>query len=196
MIIGVTGGIGSGKTTVVKLFEEFKNVAVYIADIEAKKLTNSSSIIKKKIIKEFGEKAYSNTVINNKYIAHIVFNNTKKLAVLNDIIHPEVKKHFLDFVKKNRKKAYVIYESALLFETKSNFFCDKIICVTGSLQLRIDRVIKRDNITREEVLNRISNQLPQEKKVLQSHYCINNTDKEFAKKSVHEIHNILTKKTV
>lgn len=194
MIIGVTGGIGSGKTTVVKLFEKFNNIAVYIADVEAKKLINSSLKIQQKITKEFGENAYANNTLNNKYIANIVFNNKKKLTVLNSIIHPEVKKHFLNFSLHKKSSAYIIYESALLFETKSNLFCDKIICVTAPLQLRIERIIKRDEITREEVLSRISNQLNQEKKKIQSHYCINNINIETTKNTVNKIHNILTKK--
>lgn len=194
MIIGVTGGIGSGKTTVVNLFENFKNVAVYIADVEAKKLTNSSLTIQQKIIKEFGENAYLNNTLNNKYLAKIVFNNKEKLALLNGIIHPEIKSHFLKFSLENKNADYILYESALLFETKSNLFCHKIICVTAPLELRIERVIKRDKITREEVLRRISNQLNQEKKEIQSHYCINNISIETTKKVINKIHNILTKK--
>ncbi|WP_337994868.1 dephospho-CoA kinase [Polaribacter ponticola] len=122
MIIGLTGGIGSGKTTVANYFSEFKNVAIYIADIEAKKLMNSSQIIKEKLIKEFGEEAFLDNVLNREYISSIVFNNKDKLSSLNAIVHPEVKKHFKDFVKNNVDKLYIIYENAILFESKSNFF--------------------------------------------------------------------------
>jgi dephospho-CoA kinase len=100
MIVGLTGGIGSGKTTVAKFFSEFKNIAVYTADLEAKKLMNSSKIIKDNLIKEFGELAFVNQKLNRKYIAEIVFKDKEKLANLNDIVHPEVKINFLKIIVK------------------------------------------------------------------------------------------------
>ena len=100
MVVGLTGGIGSGKTTVAKLFSKFNDVAIYIADIEAKKLMNSSEIIKKKLIKQFGESSFVNQKLNRNYISEIVFNDKEKLSILNAIVHPEVKKHFQDFIKK------------------------------------------------------------------------------------------------
>lgn len=193
MIIGVTGGIGSGKSTVVNFFEKHKNVAVYIADIEAKKLITSSKTIQQKIISNFGEAAYLNGVLNRKYLADIVFKNKQKLKILNDIIHPEVKKDFLKFSSHRKDKAYVIYESALLFETKSNTICDKIICVVAPLATRIKRVMQRDRISKEEVLQRISNQINQDKKAMQSHYCINNISLQTTQNQVNRIHKILTK---
>jgi dephospho-CoA kinase len=195
MIVGVTGGIGSGKSTVVQFFESFKNVAVYIADIEAKKLMHISAIIQQKIKESFGEEAYLNGNLNRKYLAEIVFKNKQKLLVLNGIIHPEVKKDFLNFCGKQKDKAYVIYESALLFETQSNTIFDKIICVSAPLEVRIDRVIKRDEITREEALQRVSNQMSQEKKIIQSHYHIENINLKTTKNQVDRIHNFLTKKS-
>lgn len=195
MIVGVTGGIGSGKSTVVRFFEKYKNVAVYIADVEAKKLIHTSKIIQKKITENFGKKAYLEDVFNRKYLADIVFKDKEKLSVLNGIIHPEVKKDFLKFSLKQRNKAYVIYESALLFETGSNLICDKIICVSAPLETRIKRVVERDRTTREQALSRISNQMKQEKKIVQSHYHIENLNLSFTKNHVSRIHNILTKKT-
>jgi dephospho-CoA kinase len=194
MIIGLTGGIGSGKTTVAKFFSEYKNVAIYIADIEAKSLMNSSEIIKKKLINEFGENSYSDQKLNRKYISDIVFNNTEKLAVLNSIVHPEVKNHFKKFIEKNLDKTYIIYENAILFESKSNLFCDYIISVYANLSTRIDRVTVRDTSTKEEVFLRIQNQWNEDKKLLQSNYIVSNEDLAETENQVHTIHNILTEK--
>jgi dephospho-CoA kinase len=194
MIVGLTGGIGSGKTTVAKFFSEFDNVAIYIADFEAKKLMNSSKIIKDKLIKEFGELAFINDALNRKYIAEIVFKDHEKLAKLNAITHPEVKKHFEKFVKINNKKDYIIYENAILFETKSNAICDVIITVFADLNTKIQRVIARDSSTKKEVLNRMKNQWQDGKKILQSNYIICNENLDETRNQVRGIHNILTGK--
>lgn len=194
MIVGVTGGIGSGKTTVVKLFQEFDDVAIYIADFEAKKLMNSSTIIRTKIIENFGEEAYTDNVLNRTFLAKEVFNNKNQLEVLNSIVHPEVRNHFKEFVFKNKNKAFIIYEAAILFESGSANFCNFIITVHVDLEERIHRIIARDNTTREEVLQRIHNQWKEDKKLLQTHYIICNNSLENTRIQVNKIHNILTKK--
>jgi dephospho-CoA kinase len=194
MIVGLTGGIGSGKTTVAKFFSEFKNIAVYTADLEAKKLMNSSKIIKDNLIKEFGELAFVNQKLNRKYIAEIVFKDKEKLANLNDIVHPEVKINFQEFVKNNSKKDYIIYENAILFESKSNLICDIIITVFADINTKILRVIDRDSSTKKEVLNRMKNQWQEDKIILQSNYIIYNELLDETKWQVNKIHNILTKK--
>jgi dephospho-CoA kinase len=194
MIVGLTGGIGSGKTTVVNFFKEFSNIAVYIADVEAKKIMNSSIIIKSKLIKEFGKNSYENNTLNKTFLADIVFKDKEKLKILNSIVHPEVLLHFQEFVLKNTNKNYVLYENAILLENKSNLFCDFIITVTAPLDTRVQRVILRDNSTKTSVLNRIRNQWSEEKKTIQSHYVINNSSLEKTKIQVNRIHNILTKK--
>ena len=194
MIVGLTGGIGSGKTTVVQFFQEFPNVAIYIADMEAKKLMNSSSKIQSKIIKEFGKESYKNNQLNKGFIADIVFKDKKKLAVLNAIVHPEVDKHFQKFVANNKDKSYILYENAILFENGSNLFCDVIITVSTPLATRIQRVMQRDQSTRETVIDRIKNQWIEDKKTLQSNYIIENTSLENTQNQVLKIHNILTKK--
>ena len=158
MVVGLTGGIGSGKTTVTKFFQEFSNVAVYIADIEAKKLMNASASIQSKIIKEFGKESYKNNQLNSSFIADIVFKDKNKLASLNAIVHPEVEKHFQEFVTNNKDKSYILYENAILFENESNLFCDVIITVSAPLETRIQRVMQRDQSTRETVIDRIKNQ--------------------------------------
>ncbi|WP_334058493.1 dephospho-CoA kinase [Polaribacter sp. P097] len=193
-IVGLTGGIGSGKTTVAKLFAEFNNVAVYIADVEAKKLMNSSAVIKEKVELEFGKESYKNNELDRTYISNIVFKDKSKLQVLNKIVHPEVRKHFQDFIKKQTNKAFIIYEAAILFESKSNLLCDFIITVYVDLETKIERVISRDNTTKIEVLNRMKNQLNDTPKILQSNYVIFNKNIQETKLQVEKIHNILTEK--
>jgi len=194
MIIGLTGGIGTGKSTVANFFAKFPNIVIYTADIEAKKLMNSSKIIQEKIINEFGIDSFLNDVLQRDYLAKIVFNNPEKLSKLNLIVHPEVKKHFQDFVKKNANKLFIIYENAILFESKSNLFCDVIITVFSRLETRIQRVMKRDNVTKQDVFDRIKNQLSEESKLLQSHYIILNEDLDNTQNQVKNIYKILTKK--
>ena len=194
MVVGLTGGIGSGKTTVAKLFSKFNDVAIYIADIEAKKLMNSSEIIKKKLIKQFGESSFVNQKLNRNYISEIVFNDKEKLSILNAIVHPEVKKHFQDFIKKNIDKTYIIYENAILFESGSNLLCDYIITVYANVNTKIERVILRDSSTKEVVESRMKNQWNDSKKIVQSNYIICNENLEETKTQVNKIHNILTEK--
>ncbi|MBT7815976.1 MAG: dephospho-CoA kinase [Polaribacter sp.] len=194
MVVGLTGGIGSGKTTVAKLFSKFNDVAIYIADIEAKKLMSSSEIIKKKLIKQFGESSFVNQKLNRNYISEIVFNDKEKLSILNAIVHPEVKKHFQDFIKKNIDKTYIIYENAILFENGSNLLCDYIITVYANVNIKIERVILRDSSTKEVVESRMKNQWNDSKKIVQSNYIICNENLDETKTQVNKIHNILTEK--
>ncbi|CAL2101837.1 Dephospho-CoA kinase [Tenacibaculum sp. 190130A14a] len=193
MVVGITGGIGSGKSTVVAMFSKMKNVTVYIADAEAKKLMNTSETIKNSLIKEFGEKTYINNELNRAYLASIVFKDKHKLATLNAIVHPQVHQHLSNFIKDNNDKDYIVYENAILFENNSNQFCDKIVTVTAPLDIKIQRVIQRDGVTREDVLHRIKNQWSDEKKLLLSHYKIFNIDLAITNKDVLRIHNYLTK---
>ena len=192
MVVGLTGGIGSGKSTIVKMFSEFENIAIYIADDEAKKLMVTSPKIKTQLITEFGEQVYINNKLNRAYLASIVFNNKEKLAILNAIVHPVVNEHLQNFIKENSNKNYILYENAILFENGSDSFCDKIITVTAPINVRINRVIKRDNSTIEEVKNRIKNQWSETKKNLQSNYLIENISLTKSKEQVLKIHNYLT----
>lgn len=194
MIVGLTGGIGSGKSTIAKLFASLPNVVVYIADDEAKKLMNSSNKIKDNLIKEFGLKTYLNNKLQTDFLSKIVFNNPEKLAKLNAIVHPEVKSHFLNFVHKTASKNLIIYENAILFESKSNTYCDLIITVFSPLSERIHRVANRDNCSEATVLKKIKNQLNEDSKLLRSHYVIYNETAENNNNQVNFIYNILTKK--
>lgn len=171
-IIGLTGGIGSGKTTVANYLLE-KNIPVYIADDEARKITNSKKVIDK-IVAIFGNEVLKNSKIDRAALAKIVFKDKEKLAQLNAIIHPEVKKHFKKWLKSKLDYKFVVKESAILFESGSYKDCDAIILVTAPLEVRIERTMKRDKIDRESVLQRINNQMSEEEKIKKSDYIIQN----------------------
>lgn len=195
-IIGITGGIGSGKSTVASLFAKFDKTVVYTADVEAKKLMDTSTIIRDKLTKCFGKESYVNDELNRDFISKIVFQNPEKLKELNSIVHPEVRKHFTDFIEAHKNCELLFYENAILFETKTNLHCDKVISVFVSLESRIQRIIERDKTTKEAVLARIKNQWKEDKKLLQSHYIIYNNTLLQTQKQVNKIHNFLTKKPV
>ncbi|NQW36255.1 MAG: dephospho-CoA kinase [Flavobacteriales bacterium] len=163
IIVGLTGGIGSGKTTVAKLFESL-GIPVFYADDEAKKLMQTSEILKSKISATFGDKAYLNNTLNRAYLADLVFTDKANLNRLNALVHPEVKRHFINWVSQ-QSTPYVIYENAILFETNSASQFDFIITVTANIETRIDRIINRDNVARQMVLDRINNQWKDEDKI-------------------------------
>ena len=154
MIVGLTGGIGSGKTTALNCFKEFKNVAVYIADVEAKKLMNSSPVVREhNYTMPLVTKSFSDQDLQSVHsLAKLVFRDTAKTATAQcQIVHPEVAKHFTEFCQlMNKDKAYVLYENAILFETKNDHFCDCVITVCAALEARISRIIKRDATTRRQ----------------------------------------------
>ncbi|QTE22961.1 dephospho-CoA kinase [Polaribacter cellanae] len=195
MIVGLTGGIGSGKTTVAKMFAKKQDVVIYIADLEAKKLMNSSEKIKTKLIFEFGAETYKNNQLNKSFIANIVFKDKSKLAILNSIVHPEVRNHFQTFIEEHKEKTYIIYENAILFESKADTQCDFIISVFVPLDIRIERVLERDVTTKPQILERINNQWKEDKKLLQSNYIIENLSLKITENQVNIIHNILTEKS-
>ncbi|WP_300568238.1 dephospho-CoA kinase [Flavobacterium sp.] len=178
-IIGLTGGIGSGKTTIAKLFEA-EGIPVYIADTEAKKIMKLPETIQK-ISEVFGENVIKNHHIDSKALSSIVFNDPEKLKILNSIVHPLVKKHFNDWVKENNQFPFVIKEAAILFESGSYVYCDKIITVIASEETRIMRVVQRDNASRQEVLDRIKNQWSDSQKISKSDYVIENENLEETK---------------
>ena len=196
MIVGLTGGIGSGKTTVAEVFKKLDSVAVYIADIEARKIMNSSVVIRTQLLQAFGKETYKNNELNRQYLANTVFESEEKLTILNNIVHPEVKKHFLDFATRNADKSYVLYESAILFESNSSQQCDFIISVFLDKEERIKRVLDRDKTNKKEVLSRINSQWKEDKKLLSSNYIIFNYAIQDTEKSVLKIHNILTEKAL
>jgi dephospho-CoA kinase len=174
IIIGLTGGIGSGKTTVAKLFIEL-GVPVYFTDVEAKILMNNSEAIRNELVDQFGKDTFRNGELNREYLAKIIFNNKEQLSIINGIVHPKVKNHFKIWVK-NQDAPFVIQESALIFENNKQNDFDKIITITAPLRIRIQRVMNRDNVTEEQVLDRIKNQIDDEFKVKNSSFIIHNID--------------------
>ncbi len=194
MVVGLTGGIGSGKSTVLERFNTLGNIAVYNADVEAKKLMNTSAVIKSKLIHLFGKEAYNDDQLNRSYISGIVFTDKEKLKDLNAIVHPEVYKHLHSFIKENQSKDYVLYENAILFENNSDVFCDYIITVIVNEKSRIERVIARDHVSEKEVKERIGNQWIDAKKALLSNYIVINENSKTLDTQIIKIHNNLTKK--
>jgi dephospho-CoA kinase len=190
--VGLTGGIGSGKTTVANFFSEL-GIPIYYADLEARRLMKSSSLIKRKLIKEFGNDAYKDGELNTSFLASIVFKDKSKLAQINSIIHPEVAKDFLSWIKK-QNAPYVIEESAILFENNLIDHFDYIITVTAPADVRINRIIKRDNTSKKEVLLRMDNQWDDKKKIELSDYIIHNLELSDTKKQVKELHKTILKK--
>ena len=188
-IIGLTGGIGSGKTTVANHFIG-AGIPVYIADDEARKIMQSPQILRE-IEKIFGSVIFKKEVLNRQKLAEIVFSNSDKLKQLNAIIHPAVKKHFGNWILNYKNSPFVIYETAILFESGSYKGCDKIITVTAPLETRIERVIQRDKTSRENVLKRIKMQWTDDQRLGKSDFVIENINPEITKSEVGKILKIL-----
>lgn len=188
-IIGLTGGIGSGKTTIANYFKSF-GIPVYIADDEARKIMQSAQILEA-IKKVFGETVFENDKLNREELAKIVFNSPEKLEKLNKIVHPAVKKHFEHWLLQHTAAPYVIYEAAILFESGSYKNCDLVITVTAPVESRIQRVVERDKTTRELVLKRINAQWTDEQRISKSDFVIENTSIETTKLEVVKILKIL-----
>lgn len=175
--IGITGGIGSGKTTICKIFELLE-IPVFYADEEAKNLMIRNPDVVQQIKNEFGNEAYlPDHSLNRKYISDIVFKDIAKLSNLNNIVHPAVFKAFKDW-SALQNAPYVLKEAALLFESKSNLLNHANIFVSSPLDLRIKRVMKRDELTEEKVMERISKQMPEQDKEKLSDYIIYNNEED------------------
>ena len=186
MIVGLTGGIGSGKSTIAKEFAVL-GIAVFNSDEQAKALIATDAQVKERIIAAFGEEAYQNGEYNRDYIAQIVFNNPEKLAILNGIVHPALAKYFKQWAKK-QTSPYVVKEAAILFESGSYKDCDYIITVTAPEEVRIARVMARDHCTEAQVLARMVQQWTDEQRIALSNAVIENIDLESAKEQVKRIH--------
>ncbi|WP_454059568.1 dephospho-CoA kinase [Elizabethkingia ursingii] len=186
-IIGLTGGIGSGKTTVARFIEEM-GYPVYNSDTRAKDLVNESGDLKAAIIQLLGPEAYDeNGLYDRKYVGSVVFSNDELLKQLNAIIHPAVNKDFHDWVKRQSREV-IFKETALLFELKLNLQCDKSLLVTADESIRIKRVMDRDSKTYREVEKVIDNQMPERKKIRLADYVIeNNSDMQHLRLSTEKI---------
>lgn len=190
-VVGLTGGIGSGKTTVARMFENL-GVPVYIADKEAKQLMNTSSILREKLTNLLGEEAYTETELNRPFIASKIFNNKQLLQKMNAIVHPEVRKHFQNWVKQ-QNTIYVIKEAAIIFEEQMQSQYDKIILVTADKQERIKRVLKRDETTEQKIKAIMENQLDDSEKIKLADYVIENNNLKETHIQVEALHKILLK---
>lgn len=185
-IIGLTGGIGSGKSTVAKYIAS-KGVPVYIADDEARVIMLNEEVIAE-IQAVFSDNILTNeNTLDRVKIANIVFNNPDKLKELNEIVHPKVKKHFTNWLKRHKKDPFIVKEVAILFETGGDKDCDAVILVTAPEEIRLQRTITRDNSTVDNVKKRMNNQLPDVEKVKKSTFVINNINLEDTYFQVDEI---------
>lgn len=189
-IVGITGGIGSGKTTVCKVFETL-GIPVYDADQRAKELYNESNTLRKKVIAEFGDKVYSEGKLVPQKLAEIVFGDEQKLEKLNSLVHPEVRKDFSEWLKTQVNVPFVLREAAILIESGSHKDCDKIIVVNAPEETRIERVMKRNKLSREDVQNRIDQQWKDEERNKYADFIIDNSGAKHLIPQVLEIYNKL-----
>ena len=189
-VIGLTGGIGSGKSCVLEIFKKI-GISTYSADESAKKLISSDKKIIYSIKQLFGEDIYYENELNSKLVSKIVFKDKEKLKSLNSIIHPAVAKDFDNFCFKHRDESYIVKEAAIIFETKTEKLFNKIIYVKAPKETRIDRVMHRDNLSRDDVLNRIQNQINETSIIDKCDFIIDNINFTELEKKVLEIHNTL-----
>jgi len=186
--IGITGGIGSGKTTVCHLFETL-HIPVYYADDAAKWLMNNNADLIIAIKNAFGSDVYNDQKqLQRTKLASIVFSNANARKLLEGLVHPAVEQHNQQWIEQHKNAPYVLKEAALIFESGSYKHLDKVITVTAPLELRISRVTKRDNATREQVEARIAAQMPDEEKIRLSDFVIYNNEQQMLIPQVMHIH--------
>ena len=191
--LGITGGIGSGKTTVCRLFELF-GIPVYYADEESKKLLDEDKEVKNKVVSFFGNSILNDAgLIDRKKLAGIVFNNKEQLEKLNSILHPAVGFHFENWLKK-QNSPYILKEAAILFESGAFKQVDKVLTIVAPLELKIKRTMKRDGVSKEEVETRIQLQMSDEEKIKRSDFVITNNEQELLIPQVLELHQQLVNK--
>jgi dephospho-CoA kinase len=190
--IGITGGIGSGKTTICKIFEQL-GAPVYEADHWAKTLTNTDTEIKKQLFQQFGEDLFNENGLDRNKLAEIIFNDSEALNKVNQIIHPKVIDHFNEWCKQHENKKYVIQEAAVLFESGFYKSFNKMITVSAPVELRIERIRKRNSFTRGKTMSIINNQWTDEEREKVADYIIVNDEKQSVMPQVLKIHEELSK---
>ena len=184
--VGLTGGIGSGKSTVAQIFEVL-GIPVYYADDAAKRLMNEDEQLRSEVIKLFGHEAYIDNVLNRKYISSIVFSSQAKLDQLNAIVHPATKRDGENWMR-SQTTHYAIHEAALIFEANVNDRLDYVIGVSSPKELRIQRVMQRDNVSREEIMKRMEQQMDEELKMSKCHFVLLNDEQHMLTLQVLELH--------
>lgn len=188
--VGITGGIGSGKSTVSRILAEC-GVAVYTSDDRAKELMASSPELRTKIISSFGEEAYVDGTLNREYLAKSIFTNPEALATLNSIVHPAVMDDF-DRWAEQQEGNYVVLESAILFEAKLDSRVDVVVSVLAPEELRIERAMQRDGASREAIVRRIANQISDDERTERSKYAIVNISLDDLYEDVEQLHRRLS----
>jgi dephospho-CoA kinase len=184
--IGLTGGIGSGKSTVAGIFSSL-GIPVYDADKAAKKIMNTSQGIREKIIEKFGAEAYANGNLNRTFLSLKVFNNEESLKFLNTLVHPITIDDANNWFQKQKTK-YAIKEAALIFESHSNQYLDYVVGVSSPTELRIKRTMDRDHINAEKVIERMKKQMDEPEKMERCDFIINNNGKESVISQVLDLH--------
>jgi len=188
--VGLTGGIGSGKTTIAEVFKQM-GIAVYSSDDRAKSIMVNDVALRLEITNTFGTESYSNNQLNRAYIARKVFSNSVELAKLNAIVHPALKKDFVLWCS-NQKGLYILKEAAILFESNAHVGLGKVILVSAAKEIKLTRILNRDSSTREEVLLRMDKQWSDEKKRVLSDFEIVNDEDESVINQILEIHKSLS----
>lgn len=187
--IGITGGIGSGKTTVCKVFQVI-GIPVFNADEEARRLMQDDKTLVEKIKNLFGKDAYEEEKLNRAKIAAMVFKNSELLQELNAVVHPAVGKEFARWAASQKNQPYIIKEAAILFESNAHKGLDYVIAVSAPEKLRIERIMQRDGVTEAQVIQRMKNQWPERKKVQLADFVIVNDDKKMVLPQVMRLHDI------
>jgi dephospho-CoA kinase len=187
--VGITGGIGSGKSTIAKIFNVL-GIPVYYADDASKRLMNGDASLKEKIELAFGKETYANGLLNRAHLSSIVFNNPEKLELLNSIVHPATIEDAEKWMQQ-QTTPYALKEAALIFESGSNKKLDRVIGVTAPIEQRIERVMKRDNISEEAVKARMSKQMNEDEKMRLCDYVITNGEQDMVIPQVLNIHKLL-----
>ncbi|MGB5244221.1 MAG: dephospho-CoA kinase [Lutimonas sp.] len=184
-IVGLTGGIGSGKSTVAKMFQDL-GVPIYNSDFEAKRIMRDSLEIKNGLIDLFGEQVFDKGELNRRYLASLVFNNPPLLAQLNELVHPAVANDFGKWISRQNAEI-VMQESALIFENGKEDKFDAVILVTAPKEMRIERLKKRDHSSSQEIDSRMKNQLDDKEKISRADYVIENIDILETERKVNEV---------
>lgn len=171
--LGVTGGIGSGKSVVCDVLR-LHDIPVYDADLEAKNLNDTSPVIRKKLTESFGQDLYRNNRLDREKLAHLIFNNEENLRTANSIIHPELAKHFMEWAEQRKHHPVIALDAAVLFEAGFQSVLDKTIIVLAPLEVRIERAVKRGNLTKEQITARANSQMSDKEKAELADFIIQN----------------------
>jgi dephospho-CoA kinase len=191
MRLGITGGIGSGKTSVCRVFNVL-GIPVFSADAEARKIMDTDNEIIAKVRTIAGKDVYSSGYLDRMELAAIIFNNKNLLKEINGVVHPVVFENFISW-ERSVSASYVIMEAAILFESKASELVDRIATVVAPVEERIERVVRRNNLSREQVIDRIKNQMDDEEKIRLSDYVIYNSEHEMIIPSILAIHEEILK---